>query len=61
MRNLKTRGVDATFMGNGPYGDLASKQASMLIQHRLPTVGNAHAGALLQYTNSKKEVASLSS
>ncbi len=54
---LAKGGVDSAFLGDGPLeSPEANRQISdAFIENRLPTVGNARAGMLLQYTASFRD------
>ena len=56
VKRLLREGMDAAFFGSGPLHEAAENRriADIMIANRLPTVGNAHAGMMLEYTASFK-------
>jgi len=51
VKRLVEQGMDAAFLGNGPiHGEPVDRRiADIFIANRVPTVGNARAGMLLEY------------
>lgn len=57
VKRLAQQGMDAAFLGDGPLNDalVDRRIADIFVENRVPTVGNAREGMLLQYTASWKD------
>jgi putative ABC transport system substrate-binding protein len=57
VKRLVELGMDAAFLGAGPVDDASVNHriADVFIENRIPTVGNARAGMLLEYRSPPKD------